>query len=112
MRVSVFLFCAAAACAKGPIQSTPASGTVTVGVTSRGPGVEALTFTVSIEPAGAEGTVKGDIGIFTADHTPAGNQIVRLKNLPSRCRVDGDSERKIVVSAGRSTPLRFVVVCT
>jgi hypothetical protein len=93
------------------LTSPPASGRVTVGVTSRGPGVETMTFTVSIEPAGVEGSVTGDIGIFTADDTPAGNHVVRLKNLPGRCRVDGDSERRISVAAGRSTTVRFVVVC-
>src|SRR4051812_49728350 len=67
--VAAFLFCGNAACARSTLQSPPASGRVTVGVTSRGPGVEAMTFTVAIEPAGVEGTVKGDVGVFTADHT-------------------------------------------
>ena len=71
-----------------------------------------MTFTVSIEPAGVDGSVKGDVGVFTASNTPAGSHVVRLKNLPGRCRVDGDLERKITVSAGRSTVGRFVVVCT
>ena len=88
------------------------SGRVTVGVTSRGPGVETMTFTVSIEPAGVEGSVRGDVGVFTADDTPAGSHVVRLKDLPGRCRVDGDPEPNIIVSAGRSTTVRFVVVCT
>jgi hypothetical protein len=101
-----------AACAKSTVQSVPTSGRVTVGVTSRGPGVEAMTFTVSIEPAGVEGSVKGDIGIFTSDDTPAGSHVVSLKNLPGRCRVDGDTERKITVAAGRSTTVRFIVTCT
>jgi hypothetical protein len=74
--------------------------------------VETLTFTVSIEPAGLKGFVKGDVGVFTADDTPAGSQVVRLTNLPGRCRVDGDPERKITVAAGRSITVRFVVVCT
>jgi hypothetical protein len=103
------LFCVS--CAKSNVKSVPTSGRVTVGVTSRGPGVEAMTFTVSIDPAGVEGSVKGDIGIFTADDTPAGSQVVRLKNLPGRCRVDGESERKITVAAGRSATVRFVVTC-
>ena len=101
-----------AACAKSNVKAVPTSGRVTVGVTSRGPGVDAMTFTVSIEPAGVEGAVKGDIGIFTADDTPAGNHVVRLKDLPGRCRVDGETERKITVTAGRSTTVRFVVTCT
>ena len=84
---------------------------MTVGVTSRGPGVDTMTFTVAIEPAGVEGSVKGDVGVFTAD-MPAGSHVVRLKSLPGRCRVDGDPERKISVSAGRSTTVRFVVECT
>ena len=71
-----------------------------------------MTFTVSIEPAGINGAVKGDIGVFTANDTPAGRHVVRLKDLPGRCRVDGDSEREITVSAGRSTTVRFVVLCT
>jgi hypothetical protein len=105
------LFFYAAACAKGALQSQPVSGRVTVGVTGRGPGVETMTFTVSIEPGGVDGSVRGDIGVFTTD-TPPGSHVVRLKNLPGRCRVDGDSERKIIVTAGRSTIARFVVVCT
>lgn len=109
MSASLF-FCGA--CAKSTVKSVPTSGRVTVGVTSRGPGVNAMTFTVSIEPAGVEGAVKGDIGIFTADDTPAGNHVVRLKDLPGRCRVDGETERKITVAAGRSTTVRFVVTCT
>ena len=108
MFASLF-FCAS--CAKSNVKSVPNSGRVTVGVTSRGPGVEAMTFTVSIDPAGVEGSVKGDIGIFTADDTPAGSHVVRLKNLPARCRIDGESERKITVAAGRSTTVRFVVTC-
>jgi hypothetical protein len=84
---------------------------VTVGVTSRGAGVETMTFTVSIEPAGVNGSVRGDVGVFTASDTPAGNHVVRLKDLPGRCQVDGDAERRISVSAGRSTTVRFVVVC-
>ena len=71
-----------------------------------------MTFTVSIEPGGVDGSVKGDVGVFTAYNTPAGSHVVRLKDLPGRCRVEGDPERKITVSAGRSTVVRFVVACT
>jgi hypothetical protein len=116
VRVTCLSICAslavcAAGCATNNVKSVPTSGRVTVGVTSRGPGVERMTFTVSIEPAGVEGPVKGDIGIFTSDDTPAGTHVVRLKNLPGGCRVDGDNERKITVAAGRSTTVRFVVTC-
>ena len=109
--VSAFVFICAAGCAKAVPQALPATGSVTVGVTSRGPGVETMTFAVSIEPGGMDGSVKGDVGVFTARSVPAGSHVVRLKDLPRGCRVDGDPERKISVSAGRSTPVRFVVVC-
>ena len=110
--VAASLFCCATACATGGLKSQTAVGRVTVGVTSRGPGVETMTFNVSIEPAGLNGSVKGDVGVFTADNTPAGSQVVRLTHLPGRCRVDGEPERKITVAAGRSSTVRFVVVCT
>jgi hypothetical protein len=110
--LSASLFACAAACAKAAPQSLPESGRVTVGVTSRGPGVETMTFAVAIEPAGVTGSVRGDVGVFTAYDTPAGNHVVRLKDLPGRCRVDGDAERKVSVAAGRTATVRFVVVCT
>jgi hypothetical protein len=110
--VPVCLFICAAACVRTAPRSLPATGTVTVGVTSRGPGVEAMAFAVSVEPAGMDGSVKGGVGVFTARNVPAGSHVVQLKDLPRECRVDGDAERKISVSAGRSTVVRFVVVCT
>jgi hypothetical protein len=58
------------------------------------------------------GVVKGDVGVFTANDTPVGRHVVRLTNLPGRCRVDGDPQRPITVAAGRSTTVRFVVLCT
>jgi len=101
-----------ASCASSALKTQPASGRVTVGVTSRGPGVETMTFTVGIEPGGVEGSARGDVGVVTLDVTPAGNHVVRLKNLPGRCRVEGDAERRITVAAGGSTTVRFVVACT
>jgi hypothetical protein len=109
--VALLLVCAAG-CAKRPVASTPSAGRVTVGVTSRGPGVESLTFAVSIEPAGIDGSVKGDVGVFTAENTPAGSHVVRLRNLPGRCRIEGEPERRITVGAGRSTTVQFVVLCS
>jgi hypothetical protein len=110
--VSAALFLGAAACVKRALESQPASGRVTIGLTSRGPGVDTMTFTVAIDPAGVEGSIRGDVGVFTAEQTPAGSHVVRVKNLPGRCRVDGEPERRIVVAAGGSTTVRFVVVCT
>jgi hypothetical protein len=71
-----------------------------------------MTFTVGIEPGGVEGSVRGDVGVVTLDDTPAGSHVVRLKNLPGRCRVEGDPERRITVAAGGSTTVRFAVACT
>ncbi len=102
----------AAACAKQAPQTQPASGRVTVGVTSRGPGVASMTLTLSIEPAGVNTSIKADAGVYTANDTPAGTHIVGLKNLPGRCRVEGNAERQISVSPRRSAVVRFVVVCS
>lgn len=71
-----------------------------------------MAFAVSIEPGGIAGSVKGDVGVFTARNIPGGSYVVRLKDLPRGCRVDGDAEHKISVSSGRSATVRFVVVCT
>ena len=109
---AVSLFLGAGACATTAPHALPATGTVTVGVTSRGPGVKTMTFAVSIEPDGIDGSVTGDVGVFTARNVPAGSHLVRLKDLPRGCQVDGEGERKISVSARGSTALRFVVVCT
>src|SRR4051812_671250 len=75
LSLSAALLVVAGACAKTPPQSSPATGSVTVGVTSRGPGVENLTFGVSIEPGGINGADKGDVGIFTARNVPPGNHV-------------------------------------
>jgi hypothetical protein len=110
--IAVSAVAGAAACAKHPPQRQPASGRVTVGVTSRGPGVASMTFTVSIEPAGVNAPINADAGVYTANDTPAGTHTVRLKDLPGRCRVEGNGEREISVSPRRSAVVRFVVVCT
>jgi len=101
-----------AACAKLAPQTQPASGRVTVGVTSSGPGVASMSFTVSIEPAGVNAPIKADAGVYTANDTPAGTHTVRLKDLPARCRVAGSEERQISVSPRRSAVVRFAVACS
>jgi len=110
--LAVLVIAGAAACAKHAPQTQPASGRVTVGVTSRGPGVASMTFTVSIEPAGVNAPIKADAGVYTANDTPAGAHTVRLKNLPAGCRVEGNEERQISVAPRRSAVVRFVVVCS
>jgi hypothetical protein len=71
-----------------------------------------MMFSVSIEPAGVGGVIKADAGVFTSAAVPAGNHVVRLTDLPSRCRVEGDPERKVSVSERRSATVRFVVACS
>jgi hypothetical protein len=84
---------------------------VTVGVTTSGSGVSAMSFRVTVEPAGITGTVRADAGVLTRD-LPPGDHVVRLLDLPARCRVDGAAERTITISkARRSAALRFHVVC-
>jgi len=110
--IALSVVAGAAACASHTPQTQSASGRVTVGVTSRGPGVASMTFTVSIDPAGVNVPIKADAGVYTANDTPAGTHTVRLKDLPGRCRVEGNGEREISVSPRRSAVVRFVVVCT
>jgi hypothetical protein len=106
------LLLSASACATGLRQQRTDTGTVTVGVTTSGSGVSALTFRVTVEPAGISETVKADTGVLTRSNIPDGNHVVRLLDLPARCRVDGAAERPITISpARRSAALRFHVVC-
>jgi len=106
------LLLSASACATSLSQQRPDTGTVTVGVTTTGSGASALTFRVTVEPAGINGTVKADAGLLTRSNIPEGNHVVRLLDLPARCRVDGPAERTITISqARRSAALRFHVVC-
>jgi hypothetical protein len=106
------LLLSASACATSLRQQRPDTGTVTVGVTTSGSGVSALTFRVTVEPAGISETVRADTGVLTRSNIPEGKHIVRLLDLPARCRVDGAAERTITISqARRSAALRFHVVC-
>ena len=114
-RPVVALFCAAlafAGCANRAANTGPETGTVTVGVTTQGNGIESLRFRVDITPGGTGGPIKADAGVFTARNTPAGEHVVRLTDVPPRCAVDGGTERKITVAEQRSATVRFVVKCT
>jgi hypothetical protein len=70
-----------------------------------------MEFAVAIEPAGRGGRIKADAGVFSAPDLPAGDYIVRLDDMPDRCRVKGGVERKISVSPRRSASVRFDVIC-
>ncbi len=106
------LVLSASSCATARSQQRPDTGTVTVGVTTSGSGVSTMTFRVTVEPAGVSGTVSADAGVFTRSGVPAGDHVVRLLDLPARCRVEGPAERTVTISqARRSAALRFHVVC-
>jgi hypothetical protein len=102
----------APACATGTSQATGARGTVTVGVTTTGAAsAKALTFRVSIEPAGVDGTVRANAGVFTRSSIPPGDHVVRLLDVPASCTVAGSGERRISVAARGSAIVRFAVQC-
>jgi len=106
------LVLSASSCATARGQQRPDTGAVTVGVTTSGSGVSTMTFRVTVEPAGISGTVSADAGVFTRSDVPAGDHVVRLLDLPTRCRVEGPAERTVTISqARRSAALRFHVVC-
>jgi hypothetical protein len=110
--VAALVFAGTAACTRSAPKTQPSSGRLTVGVTSTGPGVASLSFTVSIEPEGVNRSIKADAGVFTSNDTAAGDHVVRLKDVPARCRVEGDQARPIKVSPSDSAVVRFVVVCS
>jgi hypothetical protein len=100
------------ACGTGVRQQQPDRETLTVGVTTSGDGVSTMTFRVAIDPAGISGTVSADAGVFTSNDVPPGQHVVRLLDVPARCRVDGGPERTVTIAAHRgSMVLRFNVVC-
>ena len=114
MRVGcvALLFLSTSACATGLRQPQPQRGSVTVGVTTSGGAVATMTFRVTIEPAGINGTVSADAGVWTRNDVPLGNHVVRLLDVPARCRVDGAAERPITISQQRRRAvLRFQIVC-
>ena len=71
-----------------------------------------MTFRVTVDPAGLSGSVRADVGVFTKSNVAPGDHVVRLLDVPARCRVDG-AERSITLSQQRrSAVVRFHVVCT
>jgi hypothetical protein len=106
-----FLMCAAG-CAMAARQPRPGLGRLTVGVTASGASASTLTLNVAVESTGISGSVKADAGVFTSDDVPYGTHVVRLTGVPSTCRVDDGSERKITLSEQRRfAVLRFDVRC-
>lgn len=99
-----------AACATPPPDVAPGTGTITVGVVTTGPNLAALAFRVLVDGNPVPRTVRADAGVLSTS-LPAGEHVVTLGDLPSRCRIDGDAERRVVVPEGRVAPVRFAVVC-
>jgi hypothetical protein len=100
------------ACATGAQRQQPATGGLTVGVTTTGGAASSMTFRVTIEPAGIGRPVKADAGVFTSDDIPFGEHVVRLSEVPASCRIDGGAERKITISESqRIVVVRFEVRC-
>lgn len=98
-------------CATSTPQPSAPRGTVTVGVTTTGGAAKTMTFKVTIEPAGVEGTVKADAGVFTRGTIPAGEHVVRLLDVPASCRIEGGPERSVTIAARGSAIVRYTVQC-
>jgi hypothetical protein len=105
------LIVSTAACAARGHHRTE-TGTITIGVTTSGKAPESSRFRVTIEPAQFSGTVRAGGGVVTKSGVPAGTHVIRLLDLPTQCRVTGDSERTVTISQQRrSAVVRFDVVC-
>lgn len=109
---ALLILACTAGCASATRQQQPRSGRLTVGVTASGASASTLVLKVVVESTGITGSVKADAGVFTSDDVPFGTHVVRLAGVPSTCRVDNGSERKITISEQRRfAVLRFDVRC-
>jgi hypothetical protein len=108
---AILLALTVSGCATGAVRQVPDRGKLTVGVTTAGSS-RPSTFRLTIEPAGISGDVEADAGVFVNDHIPDGEHVVRL-TLPTNCRADSGTERKITLSPQRrSAVVRFEVRCS
>jgi hypothetical protein len=113
LALAVLLLSSTGACATGMRPQHPEGGTLTVGVTTAGTTGSSLTFRVRVASAGIDEAVKADAGVLTKSGLPWGDHVVRLFDLPERCRADGPAERTVTISPQRrSAALRFHVVCS
>jgi len=111
--LALALLAIGAGCAGKPVTSQP-GGVLTIGVSTSG-AASALTFPVSITPAGGNGTAQtgsigADGGVATFKSLDEGAYTVAL-TLPNRCEAEGGRERQIRISERRTTALRFTVRC-
>jgi hypothetical protein len=109
--IPLIIFLVSVGCAASTSQPRTERGTLTVGVTTTGAPANTLTFRVTIEPAGIEGPVKADAGVFTRGSVPPGTHTVRLLDVPAACRVEGGTERTVSIAARGSAVVRFAVQC-
>lgn len=107
--VALSLLTTVAACASRQPDTRPGGGTLTVGVSADGPGVETLTLSLLVN--GTPGEVRADGGLLTRRGLPPGDVSLRLEGLPASCAVEGGAARTVVIRANRTTALRLVVHC-
>ena len=106
------LLCSAACAGRTPAQP---AGILTVGVTTTGPGVSAMAFTVEVsgtraDPDARSDRLRADGGIATFRDLAGASYVVRL-SLPSQCEADGGASRPVTVAARRTSAVRFTVRC-
>ena len=109
---AVVILACASGCATAGRQQRPRSGRLTVGVTASGASASNVMVKIVVEPAGIDGSVKADAGVFSSNDVPFGTHIVRLTGVPGSCRTDEGTERTITISEQRrSAVLRFNLRC-
>ena len=109
---AVVILAWATGCATAARQPRPGLGRLTVGVTGSGGSASTLMLNIAVESTSIGGSVKAYAGLFTSNDVPFGTHVVRLTGVPSSCRVDNGSERKITLNEQRrSAVLRLDVRC-
>ena len=106
----VCLLAVVSACATQPPNLAPGTGTLTVGIRTSGPEVANLVFRVLVDGNPVPRTIRADAGVLSTT-LPAGEHVVTLGELPARCRIDGDAERRLTIPDGHVAPVRFAVIC-
>jgi hypothetical protein len=103
------LLLTAGACTGRQPDTRPDAGTLTVGVSSDGPGVESLTLRLVVD--GTRHDVRADGGLVTVRNLRPGDVSARVEDLPAGCAVEGGPARTLVIRPGRTTAARLVVHC-
>jgi hypothetical protein len=106
-----FLLTGAGCAGREPANLSP-GGTLTAGISSSGPQLAGLEFTIDVDDGRIRQPIKADGGLFTSNDLPAGDHTIRLLNVPDRCRIEGSPVRRVTLSRLRTTAVRFAVRCT